>query len=81
MDKVDLIFKDARSSERALNKLFGTRRRKKTLGIASGSLMSGNIDETSGSLFYSFTEVIAFGLNNDSSSLKKESYEHSSQFR
>ena len=76
MDKVDLIFKDARSSERALNKLFGTRRRKKTPGIASGSLMSGNIDETSGSLFYSFTEVIAFGLNNDSSSLKKESYEH-----
>ena len=29
MDKVDLIFKDARSSERALNKLFVTLPKKK----------------------------------------------------
>ena len=32
MDKVDLIFKDARSSERALNKLFGTPKKKEDTG-------------------------------------------------
>ena len=32
MDKVDLIFNDARSSERALNKLFGTPKKKEDTG-------------------------------------------------
>jgi hypothetical protein len=36
---------------------------------------SGNIGETSGGLFYSFTEDRAFGLNNDGSFLEKETYD------
>ena len=32
MDKVELIFKDARSSERALNKLFETLKKKEDTG-------------------------------------------------
>lgn len=36
---------------------------------------SGNIGETSGGLFYSFTEDRAFGINNDGSFLEKETYD------